>query len=402
MAITFKAEIRKNEQRKDGTWNVKIRVTKDGKVERISTHYYVDKSQIARKSFEIIDKEILGVCDEIIDFFRQTVVKMGMKVNVYDAAYLAKYLKAEQDKYNPDKQSDFIGFAESHEKKLREEKRDGYADSIKYTLSWLKKGYKTLYIRDITTYELEKMQLSMLKTMKQTSANIHLRNIRTLYNAYIDAHNEDDLILHYPFRRFKFRKDDTPKKRVLSVDDIRKIIFFPDHKLERVNLARDVFFLSFALLGINSKDLYTCSEFDGQRIIYFRQKTKRKGEKAKTAPLVPDEIRPVFDKYRDPSGQRVFDFYKRYSTTTNFYRAINKGLKIICDEANIPQDITTYFARHSFATIARNDCGVSKDDVAVCLTHSSGLDITDRYIHEDWGVLDRTQRKVLDFVFKEQ
>lgn len=402
MAITFKAEIRKNEQRKDGTWNVKIRVTKDGKVERISTHYYVDKSQIARKSFEIIDKEILGVCDEIIDFFRQTVVKMGMKVNVYDAAYLAKYLKAERDKYNPDKQSDFIGFAESHEKKLREEKRDGYADSIKYTLSWLKKGYKTLYIRDITTYELEKMQLSMLKTMKQTSANIHLRNIRTLYNAYIDAHNEDDLILHYPFRRFKFRKDDAPKKRVLNVDDIRKIIFFPDHKLERVNLARDVFFLSFALLGINSKDLYTCSEFDGQRIIYFRQKTKRKGEKAKTAPLVPDEIRPVFDKYRDPLGQRVFDFYKRYSTTTNFYRAINKGLKIICDEANIPQDITTYFARHSFATIARNDCGVSKDDVAVCLTHSSGLDVTDRYIHEDWGVLDRTQRKVLDFVFKEQ
>lgn len=49
------------------------------------------------------------------------------------------------------------------------------------------------------------------------------------------------------------------------------------------------------------------------------------------------------------------------------------------NEAGIKDNVTTYTARHSFATIARNECGVSKDDISMCLTHSSGLDITDRY-----------------------
>lgn len=59
-------------------------------------------------------------------------------------------------------------------------------------------------------------------------------------------------------------------------------------------------------------------------------------------------------------------------------------------------------ARHSFATIARNDCGVSKDDISMCLTHSSGLDITDRYIEKDWKIIDRVQHKVLTLVFNRQ
>lgn len=65
----------------------------------------------------------------------------------------------------------------------------------------------------------------------------------------------------------------------LDIETLRKIIFFPEHHLKRVNFARDVFTLSFALLGMNTKDLYTCSHFDGERIIYVREKTKRKGER---------------------------------------------------------------------------------------------------------------------------
>ena len=246
---------------------------------------------------------------------------------------------------------------------------------------------------------LENIQIRLLETMSQTSANIHLRNIRTLFNACADEIDDDTLIRRYPFRRFKFRPDDKPREKAVSIDTIRKIIFFPPHKLHRVNMARDVFTLSFVLLGMNGRDLYCCREFDGERIGYVREKTKRKGEKAFIAPLVPQEIMPVFEAYRDPSGERVFDFYKRYSTGENFIRAVNKGLAELCKEAGIKENVTTYVARHSFATIARNDCGVSKDDISVCLTHSSGLDITDRYIEKDWKIIDRVQEAVIGLVF---
>ena len=409
MGITFKAEIKKQEQRKDGTWNVKIRLIKDRKICWISTNYYVDKTQISRKSFEITDINVLNACHNIITSYQKTLLKLGQDADIYEAKYLAKYLIDFATKKTIDSSDmDFIKFGESHVVNLKEEKRDGYAKTIQNTLDWLKKHYNGLYITDITVKELENMQRKMLETMKQSSANIYLRNIRTLYNAFIKHSDNDDLIKTYPFRRFKFKKSDIQKERVLDVDTLRKIIFFPQHELKLVNFARDVFTLGFVLLGLNTKDLYCCGEdkkqypgegFDGRRLVYYRRKTIRKGKESKTAPLVPDEIKPIFDKYRDKNGQRVFDFYKRYSTNTFFYKAVNKGLKEICKNLGLEDTITTYYYRHSFATIARNDCGEDKYDISRCLTHSSGLDVTDRYMHEDWSVLDRIQRKVIDLVF---
>lgn len=60
-----------------------------------------------------------------------------------------------------------------------------------------------------------------------------------------------------------------------------------------------------------------------------------------------------------------------------------------------------YSARHSFATIARNDCGFGKDDIAMCLNHSSGRSVTDSYIKEDYSVIEKVIKGVVKFVFGE-
>lgn len=59
-------------------------------------------------------------------------------------------------------------------------------------------------------------------------------------------------------------------------------------------------------------------------------------------------------------------------------------------------------SRHSWATIARNECEVSMDDVSICLNHKSGHSVTDTYVKKDWSVIDRANRKVIDFVFGEK
>ena len=56
-------------------------------------------------------------------------------------------------------------------------------------------------------------------------------------------------------------------------------------------------------------------------------------------------------------------------------------------------------ARHSFATIARNECDVPMEDIALCLTHRSGFDMTDTYVRPDFSRVDRVVRRVLDYVF---
>lgn len=58
--------------------------------------------------------------------------------------------------------------------------------------------------------------------------------------------------------------------------------------------------------------------------------------------------------------------------------------------------VTFYWARHTFVTVARNDCRVNKDDVALALNHvDEGNRVTDIYIAKDWRIVDEVQEQVL-------
>lgn len=52
--------------------------------------------------------------------------------------------------------------------------------------------------------------------------------------------------------------------------------------------------------------------------------------------------------------------------------------------------------------IARNKCGVSKDNVSLCLTHESSNSITDTYIDIDFTIVDNVINKVMDYVFEDK
>ncbi|MDR0830079.1 MAG: hypothetical protein LBN95_08225, partial [Prevotellaceae bacterium] len=96
----------------------------------------------------------------------------------------------------------------------------------------------------------------------------------------------------------------------------------------------------------------------------------------------------------------VFDFYRRYSTSKNFVSAIDKGLKEVAKACKIERELSSYYARHSWATIARNNCHISKSDVDECLNHVDGNNkMADIYIEKVWTMLDNANRKVLDYIF---
>ena len=156
----------------------------------------------------------------------------------------------------------------------------------------------------------------------------------------------------------------------------------------RFNLAKDVFLLSFALVGMNAVDLYYCADCKNGRISYQRTKTKnRRADGAEIFIKIEPEIQALVDKYRDPDGERVFGFYHWYSRMDSFSAALNYGLKKIGKIIGV-EDLEFYAARLSWVTIANNEAGVDKYTVHPSLNHvDETMRVTDIYIKKSWGFI---------------
>lgn len=233
------------------------------------------------------------------------------------------------------------------------------------------------------------------RTASKNARNIHLRNIRAVFNSAIDY----ELTTAYPFRRFKIRPEKT-RKRSLTVEELRKLF---DYQVEEYAvLYRDMFKLIFMLIGINTVDLHGLESItkDG-RIEYKRAKTGR----LYSIKAEPEAVE-IIEKYKGEKG--LLCIADRWSDSRNFRHQCNKALqrigqvqrkgrggkKIITSEW---PELTTYWARHTWATIARS-LGVSIDDISLALGHGDGHDLTRIYLDEDRQKIDEANRKVLDWV----
>ena len=237
---------------------------------------------------------------------------------------------------------------------------------------------------DITVRWLTDFDAFLAKTSpSQNARNIHFRNIRKVINDAID----DELTIHYPFRRFKIRPVPT-KKRSLSVENIRKV--FNAEGLEDWEVKYlDFFKLSFMLIGINVVDLCNLAEIVDGRIEYDRAKT-HKPYSVKVEP----EAMVLIEKYK--GEKHLLNFTDKYTNYRHFYNNLCKGLNSIKSKLGL-KTLTSYWARHTWATIAYNDCGISKDVIAQALGHSNGT-VTDIYLNKEQRLVDEANRKVLDWV----
>ncbi len=96
----------------------------------------------------------------------------------------------------------------------------------------------------------------------------------------------------------------------------------------------------------------------------------------------------------------MFNFYKRFASEMDFNRSINIGLKEVGRELGV-DGLQFYAARHSMATIAINDVGISKYVVNDMLCHTDpSMRITDLYIKKDFEPMNRANFELLDFVFE--
>lgn len=211
---------------------------------------------------------------------------------------------------------------------------------------------------------------------------MRLMNIRAVLNHA----RKKGLLKEYVFDMYTIRMEET-RKRALSVEELR-ILYSAELSRLRAKY-RDIFFLIFFLMGINITDLFNLSSVDGGRIVYRR---------SKTGTLYDIKVEPeafeIINRYK--GKEHLINIFDGKKSCKNFEININKMLHNISAELGLPP-ITTYWARHSFATIAYN-IGISVDIIGDCLGHKSGHKITNVYIKKDQRKIDEANRKVIDYV----
>ena len=255
-----------------------------------------------------------------------------------------------------------------------------------------------LKFEDITKDWLTSFEKFLSETSpSQNARNIHFRNIRAVFNEAID----EDITTAYPFRRFKIRPVATAKRN-LKVEDLRMLINYPCEKYAQKYL--DMFKLMFMLIGINSIDLCHLKEISNGRINYHRAKTKRL-----YSIKVEKEAMEIIEKYRGKNWLlNILDGYNDYH---DFTKHMNNALKNIGplkrsglggkkERKPLFPNISSYWARHSWATIA-SSLDIPRDTIAHALGHG-GNTVTDIYIDFDQQKVDDANRKVLDWVLYEK
>ena len=255
---------------------------------------------------------------------------------------------------------------------------------------------RVLRFEDVTRSWLLGFDAAMAKTAPSPNARaIHMRNLRAVFNFAID----EGLTSWYPFRKFHIKTVKTAK-RSLCVEELRRLFSAPVDDWQEPYL--DFFKLSFMLVGINAVDLLHLvpGSLRSGRVEFNRSKTSRF-----YSLKVEAEASLLIEKYR--GSEHLVSFMDGRSDYLQFVRQCNHALKTIGTRSRqgvaptgvalFPQ-LTTYWARHSWATVARS-IGVSIDDIALALGHGDGHDLTHIYLDEDLQKIDEANRRVLDWVF---
>lgn len=208
------------------------------------------------------------------------------------------------------------------------------------------------------------------------------RNIRAVINGAIDEEITD---IKDPFRKYKIVQKTESDTMPLTVEQIKAIRDFKTDS-EALSIARDVFMASFYLIGINISDLYDLKK--GDRARYIRHKTG----KLLDFSMQPEAIQ-MHKKYEDE--ERMFSFYKKYTSSDSFTGCINDNLKKIGKVIGEP-GLIMYHARHTWATFA-TQLDILERTISESMGHSV-KSTTNRYARFDSRKIDEANRMVLDLL----
>jgi integrase/ribosomal protein L39E len=250
-----------------------------------------------------------------------------------------------------------------------------YRDSRKALYNF--RDGKDILFKNLSPTILNKMEEYFLgENVSENSISVYMRTLRSLYNkAILEGHARKD---HYPFDTYKISKLNTKtKKRAITKDLMQKII---DLKLDGGTIewhSKNYFLFSYYNMGINLVDIahLKIKNIENGRLKYNRMKT---GKEYNIKILPPALV--ILEYYLSKqASEYIFPILndKVHLTPAQIHtrikkvlKQVNGGLKEIAKSCKIDVHLTTYVARHSWATILKKS-GVSTSIISEAMKHDT-------------------------------
>jgi len=246
-----------------------------------------------------------------------------------------------------------------------------------------------LRMRGITPDFLRQYEQHLASESKSISTiGIYLRQIRAICNyaiskKYIPREK-------YPFDNFKVPAAQK-NKRALNDEDIRTLV---EYKTEIPEERKAIDFWTFSYLGngMNFKDIAMLRypNIQGDNIKFYRSKTKstNKGEQKEINIYILPRMREIIERWGNPSltgKEYIFPILLEgmndrvaNGTIAQFIKITNKYLQQVTEALEWEMKITTYYARHSYATRLKR-AGVPIAYISESLGHAN-ITTTENYL----------------------
>lgn len=305
------------------------------------------------------------------------------------------------------KQNDFVVFMRTTIHNFEKSSNYGTAHIYKSSLKNFIAFYRTgrIPFKKITPELLKGFESYLRqKQLSWNTVSTYLRALRATYNRAVDVH-----LAPYVPRLFKHVYTGTraDRKKALDTNDMAQVFqsWKAGNTSGTLSRTHGLFILMFLLRGLPFADLVNLQKKDlnGNVISYRRRKTGRQ-----LTVDIPPEAWNILDKYMDtnPHSPYLFSFLTSEEGTTESYheyqralRTFNQQLNQIEGMLNLKTHLSSYTARHTWATLAYYN-EIHPGIISEAMGHSS-ITVTETYLKPFNSIkIDAANRKVISSIIK--
>lgn len=401
---TFKIAVQK--QRTDGYWPVYIRITHHRIPYFMKTDKMVDNKGLVKSTKEIKDPFVKKELDILITEYIDRLNKVD--ISTWTVHEVVQFLK--------EGTSDvcFSDYARQYQTKMIQ---DGHARNARtYELAYknmeLYAGTNKVMFSHMTSSFINRWIKSLSSTARAKEQ--YPVCVRQIFKQALQDFNDYDTgqirITTNPWPKVKIPKSDNPQHRAITMEECRA--FFTaqlpetDRKYPLSELGRDVAMMILCLAGINTVDIFFLEKknYHDGIICYERRKTREaRADNAYFEIRVPNILQSIVEKYLDKTDSPyLFIFHKRLSSYDSFNANVNIGIKQICEKVlgiEKGKAYSGYTFRHTWATVAQNECGASLAEVDFGLNHAHKTKLARTYVKIDFTPAWILNEKVVEKIF---
>lgn len=404
---TYQLLLRDNKPKKDSTFPIIFKIYLGSKSKIITLPFSCKKNEWDIKNKRLRKnhpkyKEINEKLHKLNTRLQNTIDELEIQEVNYDLNDISNGFKNES-KVNKVKNVSVNEFLLRRIDELNKERRFGYARTIRDTYNSLFRFSNTeLKFKEITPSFLNDYEHYLRKNGGDDGGiGVRMRDIRTAFNRAIThgCAKESD----YPFKIYKVSKLKSKSSKIaINKEEFERLKSFDFKSNPSYQITYKMFLFSYYAGGMNFKDMtfLKWGNINGGRLIYKRNKTKgnfnlklRKETDEillffKNELLVENQdfVFPIIQS-KNLTDKQMHGRYKRC------LRKFNKELKFIAESVGIEKNLTSYVARHSFATHLKFN-NVQESVISQLMGHSSES-VTKAYL-KDFGsdVLDEAMNKL--------